>query len=84
MNIKTLFASSLDPSKISLTVESISKVVIYMVAYYATTKGFNVATATTQVQAITDIVLQLVPMVFALYHGVQTIYGIVRKVFVAK
>lgn len=84
MNIKSIFASSVDPSKISLTIESLSKVAIYGVTYYAVSKGFSVETATTQVQAITDLVLQLVPTVFALYHGVQAIYGLVRKVFVAK
>lgn len=82
--IKSTFASSHNPEEVSLTVSSIFKVVIFLVATYATQKGLDATQATTNVEAIRDIVLSLVPASFALYHGCQAIYGLVRKMFVAK
>lgn len=82
--IKTKFASSVDPSQVSLTISSATKMVIFLVGYFAAVKGFDPATATTNVQAISDIALSLVPACFALYHGLMTIYGIIRKLFVVK
>ena len=82
MNIKKAFASSVDPSQVSLTVQSIFKMVIFFTGYLAVSKGLDPATAQSQVEAIQDIVLSLVPACFALYHGLQAIYGIVRKAFV--
>ena len=84
MEIKSNFASSIDPTKVSLTVESLSKAVIFLVGYFAAAKGFDPATATTQAQALTDVTLSIVPACFALYHGLQAIYGITRKMFVDK
>ena len=78
-----MFQSSVDPTQVSLTISSIFKVVIFFAGYVAVSKGFDVTTATTQVEAIRDLVLSLVPACFALYHGLQAIYGIVRKFFVA-
>lgn len=82
--IKSTFASSHNPEEVSLTVSSIFKVVIFLVAMFATQKGFDVSTATNNVEAIRDIVISLVPACFALYHGCQAVYGLVRKMFIAK
>jgi hypothetical protein len=82
--LKTIFQSSLDPSKVSLTIQSFSKTVIFIVGFFALQKGFDPATATTQIQGITDIVISLIPAVLAVYHGGETIYGMVRKMFVVK
>ena len=77
--IKPFLRSSVDPNKISLTIESGAKFVIFFVGYFALAKGLDPATATTQIQAITDVVLSLVPACFAVYHGLQTVWGLVRK-----
>lgn len=84
MEIKSIFRSSLDPSKVSLTVQSISKMVIFFVGYIAVSKGLDPETATTQVEAITEIFVSIIPACFAVYHGLEAIYGIVRKFFVVK
>lgn len=82
--LKTIFQSSLDPSKVSLTIQSLTKFVIFVIGYFAMSKGFNPEDATTNVQAISDIVISLVPAVFAVYHGCEALYGIARKFFVQK
>lgn len=84
MNIKSLFASSVDPSKISLTIQGATKTLIFIIGYFAIAKGFDPAEATTNVQLISDIVISLIPAVLAVYHGGEAIYGIVRKFFIAK
>lgn len=84
MNIKSFFQSSHNPEEVSLTVTSIFKVAIFIVAYFAAAKGFDVTTATTQVEALRDTVLSIVPAAFALYHGCMAAYGILRKTFVDK
>ncbi len=82
--IKPTFASSVDPSQISLTVSSIFKAAIFFVGYFAAAKGFDVTTATTQVEAIRDIVLTSIPAGFALFHAITAVWGLVRKVLVVK
>jgi hypothetical protein len=82
--LKNFFQSSIDPAKVSLTVESIAKMAIFLIGYFAVSKGFDVTQATTQVQAIRDVVLSLIPASFALYHGCTAIYGLVRKMFISK
>lgn len=81
MNLKSFFASSVDPTKLSLTIESFSKALIGLVGWYAVSKGMDAATATTQLQVIIDLVAQAVPLVFALWHSLMTIYGLVRKLW---
>lgn len=80
--IKPKFGSSLDPSQVSLTVSSLTQFVIFLVGYFAVSKGFDVTTAKTQVQAISDVIVSMVPACFAVYHGFMTIYGLARKMFV--
>lgn len=82
--IKNLFASSLDQSKISLTVQALTKCAIFIVGYFAVSKGFDPMTATNGVQQVSDIVISLIPAILAVYHGGEAIYGIVRKFFVQK
>lgn len=82
--IKSFFASSLDPSKISLTVESLAKMAVFLFGAYAMNKGFDPTTATSQIQAIRDAVLVIVPAGFALYHACVALYGIIRKFMVTK
>ena len=80
--IKTIFQSSLDPNKVSLTITSISKFVTFLVLTYAVSKGFDPNTATTGVQQVTDIILSAVPACFAIWHAGEAIYGLIRKFFV--
>ena len=82
--IKTIFASKLDPSNVSLAISGLTKTIIFVIGYFALSKGFDPSDATTQVQAVSDIVISLIPAVLAVYHGGEAIYGIVRKFFVEK
>ena len=78
-----LVASSVDSSKVSLTVESGTKVILGLAAFYAASKGMNVDTATTQAQALIDVAASGVAAAVVVYHSIQTLYGMVRKVYVA-
>lgn len=79
-----MFQSSLDTTKISLTVSSVAKVAIFVVGAYAMAKGFDPTEATNGVQQITDIILSVIPACFAVFHGGEAIWGVVRKFFVVK
>jgi hypothetical protein len=72
-------SSSADPSQLSLTVTSFTQVLIGVAAIYATSKGLDVASATSQVQAIVDVAGQVFTLAFTLYHSMMTCYGLVRK-----
>lgn len=76
-------ASTSDPSgqTLSLTVESLSKVAIGVVAFYATSHGFDPATATNYVQLVIDGLLQAIPAGYALFHTLQGVWGAVRKLY---
>ena len=76
-------SSSADPAKLSLTVESITKVILGAVAIFAVSKGMDITTATTQAQAILDLVMQSVTIGFTLYHSILTVYGLMRKGLIA-
>jgi hypothetical protein len=79
---KGLFASSIDPTQLSLTIESASKVLIGLIGWFAVSKGLDVATAQTQLQAIVDLIAQAIPVAFTLWNSLLTIWGLVRKLFV--
>lgn len=81
---KGIFASSSDPSgqTLSLTVESFSKVIIGLVTWYAMSKQMDVATAQNQAQAIIDLVAQILPMGYTLWHSAMTLWGLIRKAYV--
>lgn len=83
LKFKGFLASSSDDTgqTLSLTVESFSKVVIGIVGWYAVSKGLDPATATTQVQGIIDLTAQAIPVAFTLWHSMQGIWGLVRKVY---
>jgi hypothetical protein len=74
-------ASSQDPQTLSLTVSSATQVLLYLVAFYAVHKGLDPATATNQVQAIIDLLVNAAPLVMVIYHSVQTVWGLARKLF---
>ena len=84
MEIKSIFQSSLDPSKVSLTVQGLAKFVTFIIITYATAKGFDPNEATNGVDQIKDIIISTIPACFALYHAGETVYGIVRKMFVQR
>lgn len=74
------FSSSVDPNQISLTVESMGKVLIGLIGWYAVSKGTDPATAQTQFQGILDLILQAIPLSFSLWHTLNGLWGAVRKV----
>ena len=79
MNIKSVFASSVDPTKISLTIESVAKFVIYAITAVALAKGLDPMQATTGVEQVRDILISIVPACFAVVHGCLAVYGVIRK-----
>lgn len=79
---KGFFTSSVNPQNVSLTVESFGKSVVGIVGWYLIAQHMNPAVATTQVQTITDLVAQSVPIAFTLWNNMLTGYGLVRKLCV--
>ena len=78
----SLLASSQDPTQLSLTVQSVSSLLIGLVVWWGTVHvGFNAATAQTEIQAITDLIVQGVPIVFTLWNVCTGIWGASRKLF---
>lgn len=79
---KGFMASSADATgqTLSLTIESVAKILIGIIGWWGMSHvGFNVAAATTQIQAITDIIAQSAPMVFALWSACLMAWGLIRK-----
>jgi len=81
-NIKPAFASSIDPTKLSLTIESGSKVIIGIIGSLIALKGVDATPITNQVQVIVDSVVTGIAVGFTAWHSMQTVYGLVRKLFV--
>lgn len=77
----TGLASSQDPQTLSLTVSSATQVLLYLVAFFAVHKGLDPTAATTQVQAIIDLIINAAPLVMVLYHSVMTAWGLIRKFY---
>jgi len=80
--IKPVFQSSLDPSKVSLTIQSIAKFLIFVAGTYAIHKGFDPVTATNVITQLSDILISAIPACFAMYHAGEAVWGVVRKFFV--
>jgi hypothetical protein len=74
--------SSVNPNELSLTISSISQVLIGIGAWFAVSKGLDPAAAQTNLQAIFDVAAQIIPMVYTLYHSMQTAWGLLRKAYV--
>jgi hypothetical protein len=79
-NLPKFLQSSIDPTKVSLTVESIGKALIGVVAMFAVAKGLNPDTATNQYQLLVDTVASGTAAVVTVYHSIGVVYGIVRKI----
>lgn len=77
--LKSFLQSSVDPNKLSLTVQSLAKAIIFLVGYYAVSKGFDPTIATSQINQLTDVVINIIPAGFAVYHGIEAVWGITRK-----
>jgi len=82
-NIKPAFQSSIDPTKLSLSIESGSKVIIGIIGSLIALKGIDAAPITSQVQVIVDSVVTAITVGFTAWHSMQTVYGLVRKMFIA-
>jgi hypothetical protein len=76
-------SSSVDPAQLSLTVESASKVIIGLIGTLVAYKGIDSIAVTTQLQAIVDIGITLIPVAFTTWHSLQLIWGAWRKLLVA-
>lgn len=74
-------SSSVDGNQLSLTVESVGKVLIGLVAWYSVGHVADPMAAQNQVQAIIDLVVQAIPLSFSLWHACNGIWGAARKLF---
>jgi hypothetical protein len=52
---------------------------ISLVAFYAVHKGLDPNTATSQVQGLIDLAVNIVPAGLATYHGIVMFWGLARK-----
>ena len=80
--VKTAFASSVDPTQISLSVESGSKVIIGIIGTLIAMKGIDASPITSQLQALVDQIVTAFTLGYTMYHTAQTAYGLIRKVYV--
>lgn len=76
------FSSSVDPSQLSLMVESAGKVLVGLVGWYAVGHVADPAIAQSQAQAIIDMIAQAIPVGYSLWHLLNGIWGGLRKFFV--
>jgi len=82
--IKPFLASSADPAKVSLTIESTAKVLSIAIGAFAVMKGMDATPLTASIKGLADQAIVLVSAGFATYHAGLTVYGLVRKMFVTK
>lgn len=82
--VKPIFQSSVDPNKVSMTIQGVSKAVVFMVTFFAVQKGFDPTQATNGIQQITDLLIVATPAILAVYHTGEAIYGVVRKMFATR
>lgn len=83
-NIKPTFQSSIDPQKLSLTIESGSKTIIGIITFLLAYKGINSIAIANQLQEIVAVVVTVIPAGFSVWHAALTVYGLVRKMFVLR
>lgn len=76
-----IFTSSIDPTQLSLSVQSAAKVIVGIIGAYAAYRGLDQTTITTSLQQFTDIIVTLIPVAYATYHSLELAWGIVRKIF---
>lgn len=72
-------SSSVDSNQLSLTVESIGKILIGIVGYLAIGHVTNPADAQSQLQVIIDLTAQAIPMGYSLWHTLNAVWGAIRK-----
>lgn len=74
-------ASVNDPSgqTLSTSVESVFKVVIGLVGFFAVSHGLDPMTAQNQIQVIFDLVMQMIPAGYSLFHSLQMLWGLIQK-----
>ena len=80
--MNTSIQSSVDPTKISLTIESLANFIGFIIGYYLMKKGFDPSVATNIVQYIADTTVTIIPTGFAMWHGVHAIFGAIRKLVI--
>ena len=71
------------PGQLSLTVASATKAIISAASLYAVARGLDAGQITGQVQAIIDTAVTAVTAGMTVYHTMQTVWGLVRKLLYA-
>lgn len=75
-------SSSVNPQELGLTVTSVVQAVVGLVGLFAVSQGLDVASATSQAEAILNLAMQGIAGAYTLYHIMQAVYGGVRKLIV--
>jgi len=78
-NIPKFLQSSIDPTKISLSIESFGKMAGSLILLYATVKGINPTAALQWWQMLMAQAVVVVSSIFAAYNAIMMFWGIVRK-----
>lgn len=78
-NIPTYLQSSVDPTKISTSIESFGKIIAGAVAFIAVLKGVDPAIASAQWGNFIQLVATGVPAAYTTWHTAELIFGLVRK-----
>lgn len=77
-------SSSVDPSKLALSVESFLKAISFIVIFLLTSKGVPVDAAQALYAQIIALVVQLVPAILTIWFTGQTLFALARKLLVKK
>lgn len=80
--LKGWMQSSVDPSKLSLTIESAGKSLAGIVALVAAVQGLDPQAATSMWMAIVGQATIAVTAIYTCFHVLQGLYGAVRKLIV--
>lgn len=77
------FSSSVDPKKLSETVEGIIKVVAGLAAYFGMSAVTpDIQNAGNQIQALILLGTQMAPLIYSAWNSATILFGLVRKIFV--
>lgn len=78
-----VFTSSVDPSQISLTVESVVRIIGLMVGGYGAIKGSHVVIDNTVIQQTTDALVAVITSGIVVWQSANLLFGLFRKVVTA-
>ena len=73
------FSSSVDPSQVSLTVESVIKLIGLVLGGYLSYKGSGMVIDDETIKQVTDAITLVVVSAMSIWQSANLLFGIVRK-----